>query len=269
GTGDGGSGDSADGGSPETCTFGTRTLIAPLMSAGEDYDVGIRHDGTTLAFASNRTVDFVIYSSVNSAGTWSSPTVEPVLDSTSPETSPTWNYDGTELYFTSSRTGPSLTYVASYTAGGFGTPTLAPGLEAIEILNITLSRDGLELFGTVPPFPTRIVRAVRATRTAPWQVVDDVPELDDPAANDGWAGLSPDALTIYFESNRSTSASIWSATRAVVGGSFTTPEPVAELNAPQNTESDPEVSFDGSLIYFGGSSVSGDHDVYTAPRICN
>jgi hypothetical protein len=78
--------------------------------------------------------------------------------------------------------------------------------------------------------------------------------------------ISPDELTLFFDSNRNTSLAraIWVSTRATTADPFGAPTRVAELDDAMD-DYDPTLSSDGLEIWFG-SLRSGTRELYKATR---
>jgi Tol biopolymer transport system component len=78
--------------------------------------------------------------------------------------------------------------------------------------------------------------------------------------------ISPDELTLYFNSNRSPGVgrAIWQSTRATKTDPFGMPTLVGEFDSPQD-DRDPAISADGLTMYFM-STRSGVELIYVATR---
>jgi hypothetical protein len=94
-----------------------------------------------------------------------------------------------------------------------------------------------------------------------------VAALDTPASEDD-PSLTGDMLEIFFNSARSGGAGsgdIWTSTRERVDAPWAEPTPVTALNAASE-ETSPEVSLDGSILYFTRYGGAGGADVYVTTR---
>ena len=112
--------------------------------------------------------------------------------------------------------------------------------------------------------------ASRATPTNAFGAPAVVPGLGAPGDADvlGHPSLSPDGLTLWFDSNRTGAYQIYAATRPSPTSPFGAPQRVAALVDAKNT-SQPYVQGDGSTVYFvsrrEGPQALGETDVYRAP----
>ena len=95
-----------------------------------------------------------------------------------------------------------------------------------------------------------------------------ISELSPGVSADGHPNLSPDELTIYFNSNRNagTGYDLFESHRDTLTDAFDPPTPISELNSPNN-DADPWVSPDGHHIFFSSDrGASGLNAVYEATR---
>jgi WD40-like Beta Propeller Repeat len=122
-----------------------------------------------------------------------------------------------------------------------------------------IARDDLELvYGD-------LIRAVRATDTAPWIVVGPIAELDS-NVGDSDPTLSADGLTIYFDTYREgAERRIYTATRPERGAAFGAAVPFDPANQAGAESVDPEISADGRELYFGSNRLGG-WDVFVVTR---
>jgi len=251
--------------SPRT-TWSAPVRLAALSSGGNDWGPALRSDGITLAFASDRGSDLDLYVSTYT-GTWSAPVAISSLDTPSVDLDPAWSSDGTLLYFASDRSGAQRLYQATFDGITFSAPTLVPGLSTLDALGPAISPGDLELIYTdVASASSHLAYATRASVTAPWNDQGDILELL-PSADDGFPTLTPDGLTMYFETNRDGQLHIFSTTRQTLSASWSSPSVVAETTS-DGDESDPSISADGHRLFFGSdrSGGSGLDDLYEATR---
>jgi hypothetical protein len=113
-----------------------------------------------------------------------------------------------------------------------------------------LSRDRLELFTARQASSTfDLYRATRSDTMTQFGIGIPVTELDDSVADDTDPALTDDGLMIVFLSNRTGSGfRAYQATRSVVGGQFTSPNPLPGLVVQPMDGLD--LSADGLTIYF-------------------
>jgi hypothetical protein len=129
-----------------------------------------------------------------------------------------------------------------------------------------ISADGLELFfrSDVGNNPELWV-ASRSDPNGPFEEVSILAELNSPA-DDNTGGISADALTIYFGSNRNGNFDMYQATRPARDAPF---ENVTLLSADlstSSTENFPFVTPDGLTLYYHRSDEVGQPRIWTATR---
>jgi len=275
---DGGSGEllrdgraEVDGGTV-TCSAWSQPVAFPnVNSSADDWDEALSPDQTVLVFGrpSSGGHNQLLVSTSQGGGVFSSPVAIAVLTAgAGRESGPTWSHDGTQLYFVSDRASLDnyRLYVSNYAGGVFGTPQLVADLAGQYVSAPTLSSDGLEMFYGAG---NTVNRATRANSSSPWVVDGVVVELSS-GKGDGYPSLSPDGLSLYFETGRDNATdTIYGAVRPQLSGPFGPPMPVTEINTG-GAEGDP--SFVGStLLVFSAvrSGGIGGFDIYTATRTCN
>jgi Tol biopolymer transport system component len=244
--------------------------IAELASTGVDWAPAVSADGNRIVFSSDRSGDYELYMSTRSGASWTPPALLPI-NSALRDTDPAWTPDGSELYFTSNRSGDYHLYVSAFDGTSFAAPVLVPGLESVVAKGPWISADGLELLYTLAAtMPDDLARATRGTTSAPWTDRGTLAELNS-TDSDGYATLTPDGLTIYFETVRNDPASdIFVSHRSAVGAAFDPPSPLADLDVVfDKTEGDPDVARDGTTLLWASNHDTATIDVYSATRTCN
>jgi hypothetical protein len=83
------------------------------------------------------------------------------------------------------------------------------------------------------------------------------------AAVDQMPNVSADGSEIVFASSRSGNMDIWTATFDPFTGLWSSPIPVYAVNTPDQPESRPSLSGDGSRLYFGRGATA---DIYVSTR---
>jgi hypothetical protein len=237
---------------PCTGLWGQPAALMSLNTADDDWEPAISPDGQTMVFGRRHAAMLSdIYVSRLVSGTFSTPVLDSNLSTAGDNVGPAWNADGTELY---TSTNPGSGYrlgVSTFDGVAFTTPTPVPELATEDIGGAALSPDQLELYYNNQLQPFAIRRARRASTTAPWVVEGIVSELRS-ATNDGFPTLSPDGLTIYFESDRDGNAKIYSAVRPTLGAPFGSPVRFDPANVGLAKTGDPDVSADGATMFFAG-----------------
>lgn len=245
-------------------TWSTPQPVPGLSSTRQDWAPGLSFDGKILVLGSTRDTGVwsQLYVATLSGTTWSTPVAIASLASTVIDSDPAWNATGTTLYFASNRVTDCRLYTSAYD-GSFAPPVIVPGFESETAEGPTLSTDELELFyGFATPY--EVHRATRASTTAAWTLDGPVTELNDATSRSGWPSLSQDGLTLYFESDRTGRAQIYRASRSLVGGPFSAPELVPELDdGGLSNNGDPDLSFDGKTMLFASDRGGlGLYDIY-------
>lgn len=137
-----------------------------------------------------------------------------------------------------------------------------------------LSWDGLRLYFASTrcsggPYPCLYV-ASRPDPTACFGTPAPLDSLNLPPYSSGGPTLTPDELTIFFNSDRpggSGGADIWYATRANPADPFGQPQPVPNVNSPA-FDGAPDISADGRALYFHSDRAGGvgGFDIWLASR---
>jgi len=247
--------------------------ISELASPENDFGPALAGDGRTVVFnrcdVDDSNCSLVIATWQDATSTWSTPQLISTLDTGASTQDGAWDAAGTRLYFGES-TGNML--VSAYGGAAFGPGNIVAGLPN-EAFAATLSSDELEMFYTLNMSMTQnlIARATRTSIGDPWTDQGAVPELA--LSNDtGWPSLSSDGLTIYVEDDNDGPGpvQIYVATRTAIGGMFTPPMQVPELDASNAGNGDPEISRDGTTMLFSSDRAGGAGlaDIYRATRTC-
>lgn len=261
--------DAAPGAGP----FGVPTPIASLNSGQTDVDPSVTADGLQLFFNSNRSGNFDIYVSVRNATSepWPAPVVvdSGIISTGSIEQNPAISADGLTLYF--SRSNDIFQAQRATPLGVFGTPTAIAELNtgAIDTLS-SISPDER----TMTFFSGRsggqggndIYVATRPDLASPW-TSEPIPGQINTADAEADSFLSPDGLTLHFDSDRNgglTDYNIYVAQRADVSADFGAPVLVDELNIGA-TNGDSWLTADGKTIYFSSGSFL-NLDIHEATR---
>lgn len=138
--------------------------------------------------------------------------------------------------------------------------------ENVAELYPVISTDGLELFfrSDVGSNPELWV-ASRSDAHGPFEQVSLLAELNSPA-DDNPGGISADALTIYFGSNRNGNFDMYQATRATRDAPFENVTLLSPDLSSSRTENFPSVTPDGLTLYFHRSVEVGKPRIWTATR---
>lgn len=191
------------------------------------------------------------------------------LSSSANEDDPSMTGDMLELYFMSYRTGAQLLYRSTRgsVTEAWSPPTMVTELNTDGINNAKVSNDGLTLMFSSSRTPTAGMQdlwiATRADRTSPW-VPRRIDELAT-AQNDiePWL-IDSNALVLYFTTNRTSSTTLWTTTRASPADPFVNARRIDEL-ASTGYDGSPWVDAAEQLVVFH-SARGVNYDLYYATR---
>jgi Tol biopolymer transport system component len=223
----------------------------------------------------------------NADFTFDAPTnLGPTVNSSSWEYGPSISADGLSLYFTSKRPdgyGSWDIWVATRETvdAPWGEPVnLGPTVNSsVGDGGPNISADGLELFfestrsGGQGSWDIWVM--TRATVSDPWGTPVNLGPTVNSSANDSYASISADRLSLYFTSGAGRGGyggrDIWVATRETIHDPWGSP---VNLGPPVNTtygESCPSISADGLALYFSDYPAPrpggvGGHDIWVTTR---
>lgn len=103
-----------------------------------------------------------------------------------------------------------------------------------------------------------------ATRTEPNAPFGDIVNLTtlNTGATDAHPSITPDGLTLYFDSDRSGVFQIFRSRRSVRGGSFRPPTHLATLDTCAGNSAYPHLSADGETFLFTRRQLDGKSDIF-------
>ncbi len=267
---------------PGVLGFSPPTRIDILASTGIDGSPTMPSDMLEIFFKSNRiggVGGFDIWRAARNdvSAPWSTPAVVPVLSTSSgaeggchiaPDGLTIWFHRGVsgspDALMVSTRpsrvgawaTATQLTeFNTSMGDGQFGSSQPA------QLVGYMVSRRGSST--------TRIVRSKRASTADTWGTPETVLELQPTAGNSEHPWVTPDGLSIIFNSNRGPSEGsedLWLATRASTTVPFDAPVNLSEIN-DEHAAVDPWISPDLRHIVFtytGPGAVN--YDIFEASR---
>jgi len=92
----------------------------------------------------------------------------------------------------------------------------------------------------------------------------------DGAGGASYSSVAKDGLSIFFQSSRSGSQHLYSATRPDRQSAFSPPTLVTEAVNTASAEGDADISADGTTLLFGSTrnGGSGGYDIYALTRSC-
>jgi hypothetical protein len=195
-------------------------------------------------------------------GPWSTPVALDIGLTTVDD--PTMTADGLEMYVNTLGAQVYATTRAT-TNDPWQPATLVTTLPGA-VYSPHLSADGLTLWAVITS-PSHIVVTTRTARTVSWAPVQDIPEVSDPAGDDGVA-VTNDGLAMVFDSHRKgvPDPAMYLSTRPTTSSTWSTPVPLSELDAAGGGGR-PHLTDDRLSIYFEGAGLNaGEDDVWYAHR---
>jgi hypothetical protein len=258
----------------DACVFAPWSAPVVLTSAssvGNEVSPSLTDDGLDLVFGSDRPGGaglMDIYEATRSSTDVPfDPPVELPVSTAGYDDGPAISGDGLTLYFCSAvtQTQPPCALKRATRPSRTAPFTVQTIPEVPDAWGPYATRDGRELFYTL--LGTGLQRATMSGGVP--TPVGPVTELNNGAT--GFAGLTADGLTIYYEAVRGTEtkSSIYIATRPAVGMPFGAETRVDELSTT-DYDSDPDLSNGDRTIVFASdrSPTQGGEDLYLATRSC-
>ncbi|MFB0553338.1 MAG: hypothetical protein ACETWQ_08490 [Phycisphaerae bacterium] len=271
-------------------TFGTPTNLGPIVnSSSRDREPSISADSLSLYFSSDRpggygNLDLWVIMRATTSDPWEEPmNMGPTMNTPSNDAHPSISLDGLTLFFASNRPGgygerDLWVTTRSATSEPWSEPVnLGPTVNSSsDEVGPSISADGLELFfqsgrsGGQGDWDIWVT--TRTTTSDPWtEPVNLGPGLNSPYL-DGVPDVSADGLILFFRSQKPGtygSSDIWFSKRATVKDDWDMP---VQPGPPVNTtasDSSPNVSADGSILYFHSTRAGGlgGYDLYRVPII--
>ena len=203
--------------------WGPITVVPELSQASiTDTTPEVTYDGLTIFLASNRApltgaLDLYVATRASRAAAFGTPVKITELTTAQREAAPA-SGDGLVMVFESNRDGTNDTFLAERPNLGvaFGTPVSVAAVNTGTSSdgNPMLSTDGLELFiNSNRSANNELYVATRATTADAFDPPVLIAELNDPAADDQDAWISPDGRTLYFTSDRDGVLRLWQTSR--------------------------------------------------------
>lgn len=269
-----GSGSMLDGAPADACTFGpwsSPVALTELNSADSEYSPSLTDDGLEIFFASNRPGglgNFDIYTATRTSPAlpFGAPTALTPLNSSLLEDGPALTPDSLTLYYcvSAGTTMDPCTLMRATRASrssAFGSPQTVT-----------------ELPDAWGPYPTRDGRELIYTRTgdslsratfSSGTLVDAGPLAELNGMPSGFATLTADGLTIYYETRITTTViEIYGASRPAVGMPFGSPSRIDEIEGGQGYDGDPDISNADRTLTFASNRDNAATDIYAATRSC-
>lgn len=241
--------------------------VAQASTADDEDDVTLSSDALEMIFAvaTASGKDLLYVSRLSKTSEWSTPTKLPFDSETSSEETPRFSADDRTLYFASDRGGNGTLdiYMATRSPAAPTEWTAPAPLDAV-------STKGLVEKWFVPCADNRYVMAQGmpgagtdlVEGTLDGDAAKPITELNSPD-NDTGPFLTRDCLTIYFASNRSGTARIYTSQRRATTEPWDRPIVVRDfaITGSIDNEEDPWLSPDGRTFAFAGAK-----DIYLSTR---
>ncbi len=270
-------------------TFGAPTNVgAPINSSGDDYGPCVSSNNLELYFSRGAPGSLWVARRATPDSAWGSPSklnLGPLASSSADDWAPSISADGLTLYFNSNRPGGSgaddlwMTTRTTAENDDWGAPVnlgATVNSAAIEY-HPCISLDQLELYFTSARSGGHggldLWVTTRAGVQDDWGTpVNLGPEINT-AAQECWAGISPDGLMLFFASTKPGGLSgldLYVTRRATKKDPWGTPLNLGPaINDPTSRQSGSKLSPDGVILYFirnGGGGLGG-LEIWQAPII--
>jgi len=268
-------------------TFGTPTNLGPIINTWRNDDSpSISADGLVLYFRSNRiggygSYDIWVTTRATTEADWGYPVnLGQTINSLAQEGAPRISGDGLSLYFCSKRSGGYGNLDLWVTTRQTKEDNWSSPVNLGPTVNTQyhedwchISSDCLSLFfdsdrpGEHGGWDIWVT--TRSTASDPWgEPVNLGPPVNGPF-NDGEPSVSVDGRIVFLTSNRpggSGQHDIWMATRNITDDSWGTPMNLGSAINSGSDEYTPDISADGSTLYFmsGRPGGYGDMDLWQA-----
>jgi hypothetical protein len=257
--------------------FAEPAIIEPISDPNtSEADPSVTGDGLELYFSSSRTGNTDIYVTRRDSlsDPWDPPDLVEELSSADADLDPEVSADGLTIWINSTRAvagakGGYDLFVATRDSRDdvWPTPQLEPILNSADSdMGAVMNQAQTILIFHRDTGMLDLYQSTRSSREADWGTpiaLDGLNTGDQEA--DAW--LSPNGLTLYFNSNRASgtgSSDIYVTTRLSTGSLFTLPEEVVELNTSLH-EANVALSADQRRAFIS-SARSGDQEIYEASR---
>lgn len=253
--------------------FGAPVNLGPVVnSTSQDSTPSISSDGLTLYFFSDRPGgeggwDLWSTTRASLGDPWGAPVnLGTPLNSGQSEASPNISTDGLSLYF---ERGVSSRDIWVATRGSLADPWSSPtALAAVNSSSLdtdpNISSDGLALyFGSDRPGGDGrdIYVSTRPSTSDPWGAPVNVGSaINGPSLEDG-ASISTDGLSLFFMSDRDdpgSSFDLFVSERATTASDWGSATKVNISLPAKITDSAPDISFDGAILYFASTRPGGE-----------
>ena len=260
--------------------FGNPTNLGPSVnSSAWEFDPSISADELEIYFNSYRPgglgqADIWVATRKTKRDPWGKPVnLGPTVNSPAGDKAPSISANGLSLYFSSGRSGgyggQDLWMTTRKTkADPWGEPVnLGPMVNSAATEHApSISTDGLTLYFAEQPDKLErpggsgngdIWVTTRKTKRDPWGKPVNLGPTVNSSAWDQSPSISDDGLSLYFDSERGGGSTIWVTKRKTVRDSWGTPVNLGPPVNSSNWEANPDISRDGSSLYFVSTRSGG------------
>lgn len=252
-----------------TGTWGSAMLVDVGMMGVVDPSVS--PDLLDLFFMKGGTIYETRRSAIGSA--WGTPVAVAFTTAGVNDQTPSIQADDVTLLFSSTRAGGSGGYdlwqsTRLNKTALFRTPNVIANVNSgSDDSGPNLTTDGtIMVFASLRNGTTNdLFTSTRAHPTDPWGAPTPLSTIDTTMYAEVHPNISPDGLTIYFQSTVNGNADLYTAHRTTRTGDFAASQPITELNSPL-ADGDPWVSPDGHHIFFSSSRAGSGNQIYEATR---
>jgi hypothetical protein len=249
--------------------WSTPVVLANVNSATDDLGPAVTPDGLTLYFQSFRAgglgnADLYRATRSSPTGAFGAATQVPTINSTAADRDLTLARGGTRLYFNSDRGGgvtDRIYYSDRIAAEAYTAPVEVP--EFVNSYGPYISDDELE---AVLTNNAQLEHAKRGSLVVAWNLDGPLGDLNT-APTDGWPSIGANDREIVWESDRTGTAQLFTASRPGRGFPFSAPAAIVELDT-MGAQADPQLSADGLTIYFASNRIGAQNDIFVATRSC-
>jgi len=269
--------------------FGNATNLGPVVNTWPwTWDPHISPDGLSLYFNTERKrpdgswyYDVWVTTRNKKEDVWGQP-VELEINTDAFEGAPSLSADGLEMYFVSDRPGGSgsvdiwVTERKTKDSQWGAAVNLGPTVNCAAAENgPSISADGLELYFSEAIWSSPSPRTggmgssdiwviKRKTKDSPWGAPVNLGPTVNTSAGEASPAISKDGLSLYFMSMRGYGGpDIWVTTRKSKDDPWGTASNLGPAVNTSHTESNPDISSDGSALYFiSDRPGSGGTDIW-------
>ncbi len=273
-------------------TFGEPTNVWLLVNISkQDFDLTVSNDGLILLFGSERPggsggSDLWMATRATTEDSWGTPVnLGPPVNSAYGEKDPSLSIDGLSLFFSSDRPdgfgGADLWITRRATPyDSWSEPeNLGPTINSVyNETDPSISVDGLTLYFsefsfTPNPRPggyggSDIWLTTRPTENAPWGEPINMGPIVNSESNDYMQSVTSDGSVMFFSSDRMGGlggVDLYRTRRVTTSDPWRDPVNLGPSVNSEFWDIDPEVSADGSILYFGRFGPSYQCDLWQAP----